>query len=123
MDDKVRDAVENLSAASPDKMQCPDCGEPMSGGHLCRESMEREVMLVRAAFQTAVLALGKIRNATIMWKRGSETEKIKEVSGIAKKALADIHEFLYKPKEELNGDNDVDSGSPGSVPDVPHDSV
>ena len=123
MDDKVRDAIDNLADASPDRPQCPDCGEPMTPGHLCRESMEREVMLVRASFQTAIVALAKIRNATMVWKRGSETEKIKEVSGIAKKALADIQELLYKPKEELGGDNDVDSGSPGSVPDVPHDSV
>lgn len=54
---------------------------------------------MRAAFQISVGTLARVRNATMMWRRGQETEKLREVSLMVKKALADIEELICKEQK------------------------
>jgi hypothetical protein len=62
--------------------------------------MIEEISRMRAAFQIALVTLGKIRNTLILWKRGGETDKLREVSALARKALGDIQELIEgKPSE------------------------
>lgn len=87
-----------LADASPPYPQCPDCGEEFRPGHLCRQRMLHEIECTRAAFQIAVTSLGKIRNALILWRRGQETAKLRQVSAMAREALGQIEELLKAGK-------------------------
>jgi hypothetical protein len=69
--------------------------------------MEIEVAQTRAAFLIAISTIGKIRNMTLVWRRNEETQRIKEIGAIAKKALEDIQELIYKSAEEMNGSDPV----------------
>ena len=78
--------------------QCPECGHEFKPGHLCRETMIEEISRMRAAFQVSIEALARIRNALIVWRRGQEEEKLREVSGMARTAMKQVEELLEKKK-------------------------
>ena len=86
--------VSALSGAGPEFSECPDCGKEYRPGHRCRESMESEVERSRAAFQIAISTLMRIRQCLIIWRRGTENDKLREVSAMARKALVDIQELV-----------------------------
>ena len=76
--------------------QCPDCEKEFRPGHLCRESMVDEISRMRAAFSISVASLGRISNTLMLWRRGEEQKKLKEVSALARAALTQIQELLQK---------------------------
>lgn len=122
MDEKVRSAID-LSDTGPQKLECPDCGEIYETSHICKEGIAHEIALTRASFTAAIVALAKIRNATLVWQKGKETEKIKEVASIARNALKDIREYIGKTTEDLDAIAAVNSGKPGGISPVASDSV
>jgi ribosomal protein L32 len=96
--ENVNPVIPPLSDANPEYSQCPDCGQEFRPGHLCREGMIEEIARMRAAFQISVTTLSRIRTTLIIWRRGQETEKLYEVSALARNALRDIQELIEKPK-------------------------
>gem|GEM_PF-3386481 len=82
---------------------------------MCRQGIEREVAQTRSAFLIAVTTVGKIRNMTLVWRRGDETARIKEIGALAKKALEDIQELVYKPKEGEHEPDSVNSEQSGGI--------
>jgi 16S rRNA G527 N7-methylase RsmG len=77
--------------------------------------MEREVAQARAAFLMAIQTIGKIRNMTMVWRRGEETQRLKEIGKITSKTLADIQELIYKSTEEMNGSDAVGNSQSGGI--------
>jgi hypothetical protein len=120
MDDEVRKAIAgNLADAAPEYPQCPDCGKPFTPKHMCRESMLQRVAQEKAAFEIAIKGIYNIRNALIMWRRGKETEKLYEISRIAKQSIVLIDELLGLQRKKADESNSVGDGEPGGISDSP----
>jgi hypothetical protein len=111
MDEEVQRPVTETTTDNKDFPPCPDCGEPFTPGHLCKESLLAGIETSMKAFPIALGCILMIKEATAYWKKGVEEDLLKEIHKVVLKADKQITEIIegveyFKEKSEAEEDQE-----------------